>query len=1271
MAKQIEAGLKIKAGVEGAETLRQLADEIEAMGGDTAQLREQSKSLGEAWQRVAAQQALIARFRELKTESRGLADELAATQANINTLAQRMQADPSAALRRQFDAATQKAARLKDKQSELQQSLQRVRNEMRAAELPTRNLHQEQARLGEAAKAAEAKLHGLTVEAQRLKSTAAARVRLGLDVDDRVRREITATTAAYRTLRSSGTLTKQQLARATELYKARLRELKAELDGVPGKMSPIASSLKGLGTAGLAAAGVGGGLYAVKEGVQAILDKTQEFQQIRKRLDYAFGGAEEGGKQLDFVRGVVERLGLDMVSAANGYAQLAAATKDLNISHAQTQQIFSGVANAVAAMNLSADEANGVFLALSQIAGKGKVSMEELRGQLGERLSPAMAIAAKSMGVTTAELEKMVESGISAEEFLPKFGAALEQAFAADAARNVETLNGQINLLKNRFAELLNGFGEGGVADAVVSVLQDVGGMLDWLEEKINGMDATVSGGLKDTFVSAYDAIKEGAVAVYDLFDTVLDVINSIGGGIATLAGGSAEDFDFIRGLINSVNIALGVLRDGISAIGIGIDLMAGAAIQGAALISEAMSKITFGEVSEQYKRAAEEMTAAAEKHYAAAEQAAMEFESKTAEAIRKGAETEQDRYQRLEQEARAAYQSAADAAIKAAEDARSAQDKANAAIGTAAEQMATKQAQEANRAAGAAAAAAQKAEDEWLKAFVNIGGETEVAAKITAPLRDAGLAAQTTAQDVGQVSKALADAKGAASGLGLDLRAAMSEPTPAMQSMLGNLDKLRGGWQEMQESGINAASLVRQAMSGMLKTAANEADLQAVKQQFARLGQEGRLSMQEVEQGIIDADLRLQELKGTVDPVTAAFKRLGIQTKESLTLAARNMQSAFETAKASGQASTETLNNAFKRAADAALASGDAQMAAWVRSNAALYGYRLEMDNTGKTSLQLAQTVESSANRQTSAINRSAAAAKQQSEAMSSTAQAAQQASGGLKTYKAVTFDILSANLHTAESAQKLRDALKEVRGAAIQPFAGANAAWRQRIAMIKDYEQSLRGAKAMTEQLNAKVEAGTVTLEDLSVATGHAAGEFAKLDNTTLSGLNSAIDKARDKIQALQDEAASTRAALEAELAELSGDTSKKAELEQENKLRELNLKLAEAERAQNSKAVAEYRQAVELQERLYQAKQQQAEAERIRKAEEAAAKEEAKAAPAAPVQQQVLQIGEARVSLDGTQEAARQLADALRGRDDVLVDKAIKTLLQRLHDEIKRSQ
>ena len=169
---------------------------------------------------------------------------------------------------------------------------------------------------------------------------------------------------------------------------------------------------------------------------------------------------------MDWVRGVAQELGLEIKSMANGYAQLASATKNVGMSTQQTQTVFKGVASAAASMNLSVDETNGVLLALSQIAGKGKVSMEELRGQLGERLTPAMAIAAKSMGVTTAELEKMVESGIAAEDFLPKFGAAMEQAFGG-----VESAGASVNRLKNQFSELLLTIGEeGGVFDAYKSI---------------------------------------------------------------------------------------------------------------------------------------------------------------------------------------------------------------------------------------------------------------------------------------------------------------------------------------------------------------------------------------------------------------------------------------------------------------------------------------------------------------------------------------------------------------------------------------------------------------------------------------------------------------------------------------------------------------------------------------------------------------------------------------------------------------------------------
>lgn len=1266
MAKNIQTGIEIKAGVTGAEAIKQLAATIGEAGVDTAKLSEESQALSRAWADIENRHSLINQYKALKVGLKEVNTELTHTRQQMTQLQAQMADGATKAQEKEYAALAARLDELTDKKRRLGGELRDHSGLMRQAGVSAKQLAEHEKQLAAQATAAKVRLEALNAEAQRLKKLAEARVVLGLDVDDRVRQELKKTEAAYRTLRNSGTLTKKELARATEQYKRRVQELNAELQGTPAKLNPIAGSLRGLGAAGLAAAGVGGGLFAVKEGIQAILDKTREFQAIRKRLEYAFGGAEEGGRQLDFVRDIASQLGLELTGAADGYAKLAAATKDLNISHAETQQIFKGVANAAAAMGLSADETNGVFYALSQIAGKGKVSMEELRGQLGERLTPAMAIAAKSMGVTTAELEKMVEAGISAEEFLPKFGAALEQAFAADAAKNVDTLTGRINLLKNQFSELLNGFGEGGVADAAVAVLKDVGEMLTWLEERINGMDATVSGSLRDTFVSAYEAIKEGGAAVVDLFGTLLGAVNDFGNAISVLAGGSGQDFDFIKGVLDSVNITIGVMRDGIAAAGIAVDFLAGVVLKSAGLMAEGLSKINFFGLAEEYEAAAKELEAAAQKHFANAEQAALDFESKAAQAINRAAETEAQRYQRLETEARQAYQEAAQAAIDAAEQARDAHDKANAAIGTSAEETAAKQAQAAARAAGQAQAAAQKAEDEWRRAFVNIGGETELAEQITRPLRDAGLAAVQAAEEAGKVSRTLADAKGAAAGLGLDLRAAMTEPTPAMQSMQAQMDKLRRGFDDLGAEGIQAGKLVREAVAGMLKSAASEADIAAVKAAFRDLGEDGRLSMQEVEQGILDADVRLQELRGSIDPTTAAFKRLGIQTREALRLSAEQMRLAFDTAKNSGQASAESLQAAFKRAADAALASGDTQQKAWVAGNAAMYGYRLQMDEAGKASLQLAETVKKSSEQQTAAINQAAAATQKQAAAMQGAGQAAgQAAAGGMSAYRKITFDILSANLHTAESAEALREALKRVRNASVQPL-GANLAWRQSIRIIARYEQGLRDARAATEALNRKTEEGTVTLDDISQAAGKANIEFGRLDKTTLSALHGAIDKARAKIQALQDEAAATRAALEADLAELQGDDGKRAALEQEAKLRELNLKLSEAERANNRQAADDYRQAIELQGRLYQARREKAAADKLQQQREAEARETAKQPPV----QQVLQIGETAVPLADTEAAARQLGEALNVRDGALVQKVVQTLMQQIHDEIKRS-
>lgn len=342
-----------------------------------------------------------------------------------------------------------------------------------------------------------------------------------------------------------------------------LRRVSTEAADVPSRLTPIASGVQSIGKSLVGwAAGIAS-IAAVKQGIESVLSATMEMDKIKTRFEYAFGGADEAAKQLDFVRETANRLGLEFISTAQGYSQLASATKDLNITNEQTQQIFTGVASAAATMGLSADETSGVILALSQIAGKGKVSMEELRGQLGERLPPAMSIAAKAMGVTTAELEQMVASGLSAEEFLPKFGAALEEAFGDQAAKNAQRLSGQINLLKNQFNELLVELGNSGLADAAAAAVAKLGEAIQWVRNQMASVDAAE---LKESFAdmaatlqTAFDALMATLGDVFGVMNDLANTFSFFGDVPAEMSGTEAavtrlkQAVDFLSGAVHGV----------------------------------------------------------------------------------------------------------------------------------------------------------------------------------------------------------------------------------------------------------------------------------------------------------------------------------------------------------------------------------------------------------------------------------------------------------------------------------------------------------------------------------------------------------------------------------------------------------------------------------------------------------------------------------------------------------------------------------------------
>lgn len=239
---------------------------------------------------------------------------------------------------------------------------------------------------------------------------------------------------------------------------AKAMGLDKAMSGVDGKakkasggLGSLAGSLKGMiGPLALAAAGMKAFQFASDS-----IKVAREFENLTNAITFASGSAEEGAKNMDFLRQRSNLLGTDVMASAEGFKTLSGAMLGSKLEGQATRDIFDGIQVASSVMGLSAEQSKGAMLALGQIMGKGKVQAEELRGQLGERIPGAFNIAARAMNVTTAELDKMLEQGqLMAEDFLPKFSNELKKTFGPGLEKSVNSSQAQFNRFGNFMTEI-------------------------------------------------------------------------------------------------------------------------------------------------------------------------------------------------------------------------------------------------------------------------------------------------------------------------------------------------------------------------------------------------------------------------------------------------------------------------------------------------------------------------------------------------------------------------------------------------------------------------------------------------------------------------------------------------------------------------------------------------------------------------------------------------------------------------------------------------
>jgi tape measure domain-containing protein len=289
---------------------------------------------------------------------------------------------------------------------------------------------------------------------------------------------------------SAATLSVQYLANTVQLLTGTKKAADAVAKGT-SKINSHMNQMRSVIQGAMAA-------FSAREIVSTFTQTALAIERTTRTLEAATGSTKKAMEEYRFATDTAKKLGLEITSTIQSYAKFTAALKGSSIAGEQARKIFTAVSKANTVLGLSAEDARLTFLALEQMVSKGKVSMEELRRQLGERIPGAFQMAARSMGVTTAELDKLVSTGkLTADDLLPRFAEELERTFGDKAQDAAKGLQGKINDIKNAFFDLKSELLRLGIADGIKEMADWAKNLVGYLKTAVDYYSGFQGGGTK------------------------------------------------------------------------------------------------------------------------------------------------------------------------------------------------------------------------------------------------------------------------------------------------------------------------------------------------------------------------------------------------------------------------------------------------------------------------------------------------------------------------------------------------------------------------------------------------------------------------------------------------------------------------------------------------------------------------------------------------------------------------------------------------------
>jgi len=209
--------------------------------------------------------------------------------------------------------------------------------------------------------------------------------------------------------------------------------------GAGSALGGIAGGLMGGVPGAFTGAAVGQFVDNMGQQTAAIATLVAEINKSKIALAGVSTNVDDYNKSIASATAISSKFLLPISDGIKQFTKLKASVVGAGYSTEVTTKVFNGIAAAIIGTGGSTEDLNGALLATSQVFSKGKVSAEELRGQIGERLPGAFTLFAKSIGKTPQDLDKLLQDGkVGLKDFIKftdelnvKFGKTAETLAAA------------------------------------------------------------------------------------------------------------------------------------------------------------------------------------------------------------------------------------------------------------------------------------------------------------------------------------------------------------------------------------------------------------------------------------------------------------------------------------------------------------------------------------------------------------------------------------------------------------------------------------------------------------------------------------------------------------------------------------------------------------------------------------------------------------------------------------------------------------------------